>query len=184
MFQPQCAAHCAAYLLLQAGALMPAGKLLVLMYFAERRWLLHDGTLMTGDDFIALPEGPRLKHITELASGRMQDTEWSRLIQTDSNGNPVLANSVDAEELDMLSVAMIRVLDAVWETYRHWTADELSDLARRPDVSPEYRQAGDDGLIEPAVLLRAHSVPDATVRAVSQHIREIQDWERCIAPLL
>ncbi|MDO4936747.1 MAG: hypothetical protein Q4E62_02410 [Sutterellaceae bacterium] len=60
MYQPKKAAEVAAYLLSKAGGTMSNLKLMRLMYWADRAYLLEHHSLLTGDLYIQMHSGPLL----------------------------------------------------------------------------------------------------------------------------
>lgn len=180
MFQVEKAAQAAVAFLFKAGTALSERKLITLMAFAERRALLRGHAPITGDDFIAAPEGFSLRRVEALVTGADADELWTKYIRRDGKGRVNIAFRVTWEDLSLLDDDALSVITLVWDSYAHWTTDELADLSRRYDVSPEYTEAEDeDGAVIPlADLMRRHGMSEEGIREYCRHISSTAEYRR------
>lgn len=177
MFDKEKATQLAAYFIWKRGGRMSYLKLIKLMYFAERAFILKYGERLTGDNAFSMPHGPVLTHLLEFAQNGAP--YWNNWIE--SVGNYELAfrqqkavNPTDPLEVfDALSPAEKAIADQVFETYGHLNRWALRDLTHRPDVCPEWENPQSSVLpIDIEKMIRLHTATLAQSQALIENVRE------------
>ena len=86
---------------------------------SDRTYLLKYGSLLTGDTYAALPNGPVLSQTLDATRFGLVP-EWNALIADAGNYTVALADpSLSLEHLDLLSDASEEVINEVYAKYGH-----------------------------------------------------------------
>lgn len=105
------------------GREMPHLKLIKLLYLAERTSIQTSRELILGDNLVSMDNGPVLSKTLDFMQGyRKPNNGWDKWVSPKENHKVSLARDFDSEELDLLSVATIRILQDVWS--KHAARDE------------------------------------------------------------
>ena len=121
MFKEDRATAMASYFVAKAGGGIPYIKLMKLMYFAEREWLLFSGATMLGDSFFSMDNGPVLSYVWDCMNRKSQNRSsgrggiWNKFLSTVSDGCIKELSMLDGQS--MFTPPQQRVLDSVWNNY-------------------------------------------------------------------
>ena len=131
------ATEAASYLMSKCGGIINYTKLLKLLYLADRRSLLERERPITFDTYVVMDNGPVLSQTYDLIKEIDLDLYfWNKHI-TRKGYNVALTEPV---KLRLLSRSDIKILDAIFTEYGHFTYSELIEICHK---LPEYRRPKD-----------------------------------------
>ncbi len=139
MFNERKAAQIAAWFLRQEAGRMPHLKLIKLMYLADRQAMAEHGYPITGDQVVAMPQGPVLSMTLNHINGDVESGEdgWEAWVSDRENHEVMLRDRGSTQaELDELSPADIDILQAIWKRFGKMTKWEIRDYTH--DNCPEW----------------------------------------------
>jgi len=120
----------AAVLLALEGRVIDRLRLLKLLYLADRELLISRGRTITGDQAVAMNQGPVLSHTYHLIKGGEQSPEdWGQFIRSVDKKVILMSDPGRGE----LSRTEIDTLKQVSEQHRHLTTLGLSALTHEFD---------------------------------------------------
>ncbi|WP_337627712.1 type II toxin-antitoxin system antitoxin SocA domain-containing protein [Duodenibacillus massiliensis] len=133
VFHREKAIELAARLLWLAGTSISAFRLLLLLYLAERAFLLRYAERFTGSSAEALPDGPMLTDVAALFSG-----EASPAADGFARGPHGLRLATTCKpSFDHLSAADIETADSIWAQFGKLSEAELKVLLQN-GLCPEW----------------------------------------------
>jgi hypothetical protein len=191
MFNEEKTSHAAAYLLKLAGGRMAAGKLMRLLYLADREYYRTREYPITGDIAVSTSRGPALLATLALMDGAGRSACWDRLM------SPVMGDAIalvadvgpdvgsDAQgrpsELAELCRGNITTLDEVFAKHGQIGAWDESDAMRE---FPEWEGTKSEGrpISIQAILAAVGKAPENIPAILDNlHVRDAHD--RAVAPL-
>ena len=113
-----------AYLLKKANAPMKYIKLLKLLYMADKEMLLQYGTVITCDQFCAMPHGPVLSKTYDLIKGVLlpESSAWNSYIKRTAN---YMVELIADPGIEDLSEADTDALDHVYEEFGNLDSNQI-----------------------------------------------------------
>jgi len=99
---------------------LPHLKLIKLMYLADRECLKRHGFPVSNDSLVSMPYGPVLSTTLNYINGAVRSTEdgWDQWISDRANHEvELLKEDTTREDLDELSDAELKILEATWERF-------------------------------------------------------------------
>lgn len=178
LFNERKAAQAAAFLLHKAGGRLPLLKLMTLLYLSERESLQKYGDTITGDTFIAMPNGPALSMTLNFINGFAKSSEggWDTWVADRSEHMLELRDKslVRSPEDDLLALSDtdLECLGQVWEKFGHWDRWKLVEYTHS-EACPEWENPGNSSRpIPPARLLKAVGYGPAQVEALTKRLHE------------
>lgn len=155
------AAQAAAHLVKLANGKKNLMALLKLLYLADRKALLETGFPITGDNMVAMPNGPVLSRIYDSVKwGRKDSDPWFSYISERANNRVTLVKTNPGRT--ELSDYEIEVLDFIHAHHGHLDQWQLRDLTHR---LPEYVDPnGSSSPINPEDILRAESKSESDIQ--------------------
>lgn len=140
MFREEKVTAAAWWLVKQSGGSMPHIKLMKLLYFVEREWLLERGVSLFGDKLCSMAEGPVLsatydsmKRTSVKTVGRFWRTVLSPI------SDRTITKVADLDPSQFLTRAQLGKLRVVWEARGSMTEDEIVELGHQ---LPEWENPG------------------------------------------
>jgi len=129
MFNERKAAQVAAWFLRQSNGSMAHLKLIKLMYLAERRAMDKHGSLITGDRFVSMDQGPVPSLTLSYLNGEKRNGPdgWDKWISDKADHQVALMDRAKSALLDELSVAETEVLSTVWQRFGRMSKWDLVD---------------------------------------------------------
>lgn len=107
----------------QRGQEMPHLKLMKLLYLAERTSIQMNKELILGDRLVSMDNGPVLSRTLDFMQGyRKPNNGWDKWVSPKENHKVSLARKYKSEDLDLLSVSIIKILKDLWK--KHASRDE------------------------------------------------------------
>ena len=186
MYREQTAAQVAAYFLWKAKQPVKYIKIMKLMYFSEREYLLSHGSRLTGDELFSLPYGPVLSNTLDKLHVIDWDPYWSKWIEC-KGGNMISLKKGDCtiKSFDHLSDAAIKILNRVYEKYGDLDAFSLVDLTHKSEYCPEWQDPGKSRLpLKIEDILRNHGRNEQETAAIMKSLREQDEYDKLIADLV
>ena len=179
-FDPRKTAQAAAWLLQRHGGRLTRGRLLKLLYLADRQSLIDTGRPVTGDYMVSMDQGPVLSITYDLIKGKYDEPEaravWARYVETVPHTMQVRATHsvpMPARErfvYDNLSRYEMKVLEQVDEVYGALAWKDLSALTHQ---LPEWQDPhGSSWPIDPEDILAAGGVSPERVMSIAQEAEE------------
>lgn len=170
-FSAEKATQAAAFLLGKSKGSMNYLKLIKLLYFAERTYLLRFDSLIVGDKFFSLKLGPILSNTLNLIKGKDHNDYWSRHMAL--SGQHDLACLRDPGS-DNLCAAELGVLEETWEQFKAVKPFDLAEISHRE--CPEWKDPGPRRkAIKIADILRANGRSDSEIAEIEKEQQEYQD---------
>jgi uncharacterized phage-associated protein len=155
-FNEKKAAQAASHLLERAGGTMPYIKLLKLMYLADRRALIEQGLMITGDRMVAMPQGMVLSQVLNLIRGQVRGEWWPRYVRPVQVGDVAL---VDTAETSSLSEFEVEILDSVFDQYG--AMDKWALVDHLHETLKEWKDPqGSSFVVKPEDVLRAENISE------------------------
>lgn len=115
------------------GGRIPHKKLMKLLYFTERHWLIERGVTIFEDTFYSMDEGPVLSGVYEAmrppAKKRPEGAKWRRFLSSINNGE--ISQNQEMAPSDFLTRAQISLLEAIWDQFGGLTQDQIIDVAHQ-----------------------------------------------------
>jgi uncharacterized phage-associated protein len=109
------------------GGSIPHVKLMKLLYFVERRWLIERGTTIFEDSFFAMDEGPVLSEVyncmKDPSNGTSVGDTW-RLVLSQID-NETITRKGELNPSQYLTQAQLKLVDAIWDQYGSMSKDEI-----------------------------------------------------------
>lgn len=136
MFREDKTTQMAARFLQLATGRLPYIKLLKLLYLADKQMLIEHGKPITYDRWFALKLGPILSATYNLIKCHDASEYWSHYIKTE-NYDIVFFSDPGSETL---SVAEDRIIDAIFEKYKHHDKWQIVDAVHQLS---EWEDPGD-----------------------------------------
>ena len=174
------AAQIAAYFLWKNFGQMPSWKLMLLMYFAEREFLLQHGERLTGGCMAAMRHGPVLLEIYDFIEFPSRNPGWSIWISGQANGKLSSPKIEDVdpqkplEVFDDLSRAEVQILEAVFARYERLTHWESGDLMLMKKYAPEWdAPKGSTSPLSLRFILMSHGKNEQEANGIIRHIQEM-----------
>jgi uncharacterized phage-associated protein len=125
-FNERKAAHVAAFFALKQGGAINIVKLMKLIYLGDREFLRRYDAPILHDRLVSMPKGPVNSNTYNCASGQVEAEVWDTYLVDGANHMISCARpSLGVGELNELSRAEMRVLDAVWSDFGHMNQWEL-----------------------------------------------------------
>jgi uncharacterized phage-associated protein len=172
----------AAYLLKKRGGRMAYIKLLKLLYLAERQAMAKWGESISGDLFVSMPQGPVLSQTYDLIKGDTQ-SPWNDLIKGEANYEVSLVHDIEAEDLDELCPAELKILDQIFEEFGHIPRFEIVKYTH--DHCAEWEDPrGSSYPIEPKSVFRAMGKNEHQVQKLLEKHNEQQQLDLLKARLV
>lgn len=165
------AAQAAAWLLRRYGEPMEAVRLVTLLYLVDRRKFIEQGYPLTGDEFVAVQEGPTLRKLQRLASdgNSSVDHPWAAYVRR--VGLDRLTHT-DTDDFGDLSEADRDVLAKTLAKHRDTTCDQLLVLTRH---FPEWHVPADaPEQIDPSIMLRDAGYSEEEIKETASLVGSIQ----------
>lgn len=186
MYKEQTAAQVVAYFLWKAKQPIAYIKIMKLMYFAEREFLLSHGSRLTGDELFSLPYGPVLSNTLDRFHIIDWDPYWSKWIECKAkNMFSLKKGDFTINSFDHLSDAAIKILDRVYEKYGGYEAFDLVDLTHTCEHCPEWQNPGKSRLpLKIEDILRNHGRDQQQTDAIMKSLREQDEYDKLIADLV
>ncbi|MDO4936293.1 MAG: DUF4065 domain-containing protein [Sutterellaceae bacterium] len=181
MFDIPKATHVAAYILWKNDGRMTQAKLLLLMYLAEKQFLLRYGERLTGDSLVSTESGPGLSSTYAcFCSYNKYSNQWI----TKPNPHDLALNpSVEVrredplDTFDELSVADQGILDSVYESCGTVPLRELKEMLIHPVYCPEWTRSDEPSSpINIADLLRKNGITQEQTDATLKKLMESEDF--------
>jgi uncharacterized phage-associated protein len=178
LFNERKAAQAAAFLLHRAGGRLPLLKLVKLLYLSERHSLKEYGDTITGDSFVAMPQGPVLSMTYDHINGGLPSSEggWTAWV-ADRSGHDVAlrdASMIGSPEEDLLALSEtdIECLDAVWSQFGRMGKWDLVKYTHS-EACPEWEDPkGSSRPIPPARLFKAFGCSPEEVEVQTRRLHE------------
>lgn len=169
VFHREKAIELAARLLWLAGTSVSAFRLLLLLYLAERAFLLRYAERFTGSSAEALPDGPMLTDVAALFSG-----EASPAADGFARGPHGLRLATTCKpSFDHLSAADIETADSIWTQFGKLSEAELKVLLQN-GLCPEW-QSGVTATITDTQILVAGGKTPREIAAFLENLKEADD---------
>lgn len=186
MYKEQTAAQVVAYFLWKAKQPIAYLKIMKLMYFAEREFLLSHGSRLTGDELFSLPYGPVLSSTLDKFHVVNLDPYWSKWIECKAeNMFSLKKGDFTIKSFDHLSDAAIKILDKVYEKYGGYGTFDLVDLTHTFEHCPEWQNPGKSRLpLKIEDILRNHGRNEQQTKAIMKSLQEQDEYEKLIADLV
>lgn len=186
MYKEQTAAQVAAYFLWKAKRPVEFIKIMKLMYFAEREFLLSHGSRLTGDELFSLPYGPVLSNTLDRFHKIGLDPKWSEWVECKERNRFSLKNgNISLKSFDRLSDAAIKVLDRVYAKYRDDGAFDLAGLEHISEHCPEWQDPGKSRIpLKIEDILRNHGRSRQQTEAIMKSLQEQDEYDRLISDLI
>lgn len=150
---------------------MDYGRLIKLLYLADRQSLIGSGAPITGDRMVSLDYGPVLSKILDMSqvtsSGEL--AEWHEYIKDEPQPR-FLSVANDNRNTDELSEFELAVLGDVHDNFGHMTFMELSSYTH---TLPEYQDPDGSAIpIRPERILKSAGIPDKRIREIANKAHE------------
>lgn len=112
-------AQMAAFFINKEGGRIAHLKLMKLLYLSERESIRLRGMVMSGDKFVAMPQGPVLSVTLNLMDGDIESKEngWEQWISAKENHELSLKKDINRQDLDELSDSDIEILESIWKKF-------------------------------------------------------------------
>ena len=134
MFNIEIVAQMSAWFINKAGGKMPHIKLMKLLYLAERTYIEEYNQPFLGDDLYSMENGAILSRTLNFMQGKIQPRDrgdWDKWVSPKRNHKVSLAREFKMEELDLLSKAIIRILEDLWEEHQDKTKWGMVDYIHK-----------------------------------------------------
>lgn len=141
MFRDRKIAQIAAFFIAQSsGQKMSLLKLMKLLYIADRESIRKYGESISNDMAVSMPHGPVLSRTLDLINGFANSSPdgWAAYITDREENQVALAKPFNAEELDELNLAELRILESVWSKFGTMTQWDLRDWTHDRANCPEW----------------------------------------------
>ena len=155
-FNARKAAQTIAYFCLKNGG-RPVNvlKAVKLVYIADRESIRHRGHPIQNDRHVSMPHGPVNSMTLSFIDGAYADNDfgWSDFVSDRQNHDIGLSRTdISVSDLDELSRADLKQLDAVWEQFGSMGQYQLRDWTHDRNNVPEWEDP--DGSSRPFTLER------------------------------
>ena len=155
------------------------GRLVKLLYIADREALKKWGTPITGDKFFSLPNGPIVSRIYDLSKGAVKDPVWNKFIVNKSRC--VLTVSQDPG-VSRLSRAEVALLDSVFAEHGGKTWEQLVEFCHtfkewRDPVQVQKKQLP----LDPEMILHLSGWKISEIRALEAQGEENEILDALLA---
>lgn len=173
VFDERTAAQAVAHLLRRHGGPMPSARLARLLYLADRRGFTEVEYPITGDRFVAVPDGPTLARIPDLIEGVWHDADsrWSAFVSPAPNA---CVTAVGLRDEDHLSEYDRDTLDTVLDEFGAMDDEALAAHLR---ALPEWTAPAGPCDIDPRVILRDAGFTEDAIADVESNVADIH-WLR------
>lgn len=125
-FKPDRASQSVLWLLHRHGGSMDKLKLIKMIFLADREHLVRYGRPIVGGDYVAMDLGLVSSHLKDYIEGRTPSSNLPFIIQGDYN---LVAKQPTNE--DWLSESELKVLDEVYEEYKHVDSVKLGFMTHK-----------------------------------------------------
>ncbi|CAN1562564.1 Domain of unknown function DUF4065 [Caulobacteraceae bacterium] len=142
-FSVRKAAQVTAFFASKAGGRINVLRATKLIYLADRNSMAAREHPVTGDNFVSMPFGPVNTYTYSLINGEVESKHaeiWAEFVAPRVKYEIPVVREVSADELDELSKADIRVLEATWDEFKDIDRYELAEWTHR--FCPEWRDPG------------------------------------------
>ena len=138
MFEVEIAGQMAAWFLNKEGGRMAHLKLMKLLYLAERTSIQENCYPILGDKLVSMDHGPVLSVTLNYMQGyKTPGNGWDKWVSPKENHEVSLAKRYNADDLGLLSEAVLKVLENVWERFGHMDQWEIRDYTHKH--CPEWK---------------------------------------------
>lgn len=169
VFHREKAIELAARLLWLAGTSVSAFRLLLLLYLAERAFLLRYAERFTCSSAEALPDGPMLTDVAALLSG-----EASPAADGFARGPHGLRLATTCKpSFDHLSAADIKTADSIWTQFGKLSEAELKVLLQN-GLCPEWQSGVTATITDTQILVSGGKTP-REIAAFLENLKEADD---------
>lgn len=179
VFDERKAVQAVGHLLHRHGGPMPSARLARLLYLIDRRGFAEMEYPITGDRFVAMPDGPALARIPELIAGERPSagSRWSAFVSPSPNGCVTAIGPCDE---DRLSEYDRELIDGVLDEFGAMDDEALAAHLR---ALPEWTApAGPCADIDPRVILRAAGFTEDAIADVESEVAELHWFHTKYAP--
>jgi len=115
------------------GGAIPHKKLMKLLYFADRAWLIERGMTLFEDNFCSMDEGP----VLSTTYNRMKDPSrgfdvgdiWRKVLSPIRN--ETIHKKADLDPSQFLTRSQLALLDAIWSQYGGMSVEEIVNEAHQ-----------------------------------------------------
>ena len=186
MYKEKTAAQVAAYFLWKSKKPIKYIKLMKLMYFAEREFLLSYGMRITGDELFSMRFGPVLSNSLDNFQTLDLNPYWDQWLSSESDCRISLKKrNCNQDSFDHLSDAAIKVLDRVYDKYGNYEAFTLAELTHTKEHCPEWQDPGYSRLpLKIKDILMNHGQTEREAEITLECLREQDDYDRLISDLV
>lgn len=169
-------AQMSAYFLRRNGANlpMPAGRLLRLLYLADRESIDRYGEPISYDRAVATKKGPALEQAMQMLDPDSDKNEvdyalWNDWVARGETGVFLRSLAKRQRELDHMSQADIEILDAVWTEFMLMGSAELS---RHCESLGEWRDSARGQHIRESHILQALGRSESEALTIAKLIQQ------------
>lgn len=146
-FSTRRAAQVTAFFADKAGGRINVLRATKLIYLADRASMAEREHPVTGDNFVSMPFGPVNTFTYSLMNGEVEPQHthvWAEFIAPRAGHDIPLARPIKVDELDELSRADLKILEATWDRFKD--IDKYDLAAWTHEYCPEWRDPGDSSL--------------------------------------
>lgn len=140
-FDTRKAAQVTAWFAMRAGGRINILRATKLVYLADRLGMEWYERPLTGDDFVSMPFGPVNTYTYSYMKGKapVRQDEWGDFVGVEIDHDLPLANpELDDKDLDELSRADLKVLNATWDRFKD-IVDQFDLAEWTHEYCPEWR---------------------------------------------
>lgn len=141
MYNPVKAAQVIAYLACkEPGKTLDVLKAIKLVYLADRESIAQFGAPILDESRVSMPHGPVNSQTYSHINGEhdLDACGWSAYLENRANHQLAVKDDVSEDDLEELSEADIKCLDAVWSEFGHMGKWQLRDWTHEKDNVPEW----------------------------------------------
>jgi uncharacterized phage-associated protein len=180
-FNPITAAQMSAFFAQKEGGAIYVLKLIKLLYLADRLSLQQYGEPISWDHMVSMDHGPVLSETLNYINGFKSSNEmqqWEEWISDRAEHKVAIAKeNLTRSDLNHLSKADLKILEAIWSQYGHMTRWELRDFTHKN--CPEWNDPKGTSLsIDYEDVVRAMGRTPNEVGELYQKMREQQQIDK------
>lgn len=193
MFRLNSAAEMAAWILSKSGGSMDKIKLNKLMYLSEREYIFTYARPISDDEMVSHDFGPVLEQSDAFfrngPKNNLEERVWRRWFKPYDKNDPILhLQATDfgeefEDKFSTISTGACRIMDALCQTYKDKTSNEMVAITHSAKVCPEWNDPIRHGkhTITIEDLCRAHGIDEPEAKEIIEGIEEARDialmWE-------
>lgn len=138
-FPTRKAAQVVAFFANKAGGSINVLRATKLVYLADRLSMAEREHPITGDNLVSMPFGPVNTYTYSYMNGQAGDRndQWAEFVAPRRDYDIPLARKISPEDLDELSKADLKILNATWEAFKDIERFELAEWTHK--FCPEWR---------------------------------------------